>query len=114
MPNFQGTKEIILQPYDEVTREFEVTICSAAGANDGMLAYGDGIDSVAVKAHSEDGVDTTTEMIASSSETGNIVSAKIKYPAVSGVGIYHLTFEIDTDNGDKKEMDFNRITAVDL
>lgn len=114
MPNFQGTKEIILQPYDEVTREFEVTICSAAGANDGMLAYGDGIDTFGVKAHSEDGTDTTSEMIESSSETSNIITAKIKYPTTSGPGTYHLTFEIVTDNGDKKELDFNRITAVDL
>jgi len=114
MPDFKDRDWIVLQPYDETTYEFEVTVCSAAGANDGHLAYGDGISSVTVLAHSEDGTDKTSELVVSDSETANIITVKLQYPATTGPGIYHLEFNVDTDNGDKKELDFNRIRAKDL
>ena len=113
--NFQGTKDIILQPGDtSIPYTFEVTVCSSATANDGTLPYGTSISSVVVTGHvSETGTVVTSEIINSSSETNNVISVLLKYPATSGEGWYHLKFVCTLSSGAVKELDFARIYAED-
>ncbi len=116
MDSFQGSRNIVLQPNDRaVPYDFEFTVCSAAGANDGALPYGDSVSSVTVTAHTEDGADVTGELINGTPVVdNNTVTVALDYPSTSGPGTYHLTFVVTTANGVRIEFDFNRIRARDV
>lgn len=114
MPDFKGRTVIVLQPADsEIPFNYIFSTCSSAIANDGSLPYGVSISSMEVKAHKEIGTDVTSELIATSSFSGLVVTAKLKYPATSGVGIYHLTIKLTLSSGAMINFKFNRIMAAD-
>ncbi len=118
MPSFQGSDKIDVQPgTSKAAYEFEFTVCSAAGANDGWLAYGRTISSVAVKAykHGETEVDATSDLInGTPSVANNIVTVKLDYPTVNGSGRYKLEFVVTLDDGSDDEADFGRVFVRDL
>jgi len=112
LDNFQGTSDIILQSGDEaIPYTFEITTCSSTTANDGTLPFGTSIESVAVLVYTSEGTDVTTELVSSSSESGNIITVALTYPATSGEGWYKLTLLCTLSLGVVKELDFLRIYA---
>lgn len=120
MPSFKSVapiskSRIDLQPFsDDVPYQFEFEVCSAEGANDGVIPYGDSLSATyVIVVYDKDGADVTSEIIASHSRSGNIITVLMKYPATSGKGRYKLTFKITTTNGMKDEFDFGRIFAKD-
>lgn len=119
MPSFRSVapiskSRIDLQPFStDVPYQFEFEICSAEGANDGVIPYGDTIASYTLVAYDKDGTDVTSEIVSSHSRSTNIITVLLKYPAISGKGRYKLTFNITTSNGMKDEFDFGRVFAKD-
>lgn len=113
MSSFEGYDEIILQPNDQISYEFNITVESSQGANDGFLPYGRSVSSVAVSGYSEDGITTDNHMIVGlPSVVNNLVSVVLRYPS-AGVGRYRLEMVLTLDNGQTKEADFSRIQAID-
>ena len=115
MPDFKNTEDIVLQPSDSsVPYSFTLTPCTSATANDGAIPYGTTVSSVAVTAHKqEDSAVVTTELVASSSVSSNVVTVLLKYPATSKVGKYHLRIIATLSTGAVIEFDFNRVRAYD-
>lgn len=119
MPDFQGTKAIILQPSDSmVPYTFTWTICSASTANDGAIPYAHTVSSVVTSVTHEDGTVCTTGILATSSHTGSVTSIFLTYPASSGfkTGKYHVKFVATISDGTTtfaKEFDFNRLQVKD-
>src|SRR3989304_6100866 len=95
MPDFEGTKVIILQPSDvAVPYQFGFTVCSGATENDGAIPFGLTISSMTVTAHRQDGGIVTTGMIVNSSHTAWVTVVRLSYCTSSGAqtGKYHLNF----------------------
>ena len=117
MPDFLGNDDIIVQPgTSKVAYEFQVTVCSAAGANDGFLAFGRTIDSVVVTAHKHGTslVNATAELIeAAPTELNQIITVKLNYPPILGHGRYKLEFVMSLDDGSVEEADFGRVIVKD-
>ena len=115
MPDFQGNDDIVVQPGTyNYPYEFEVTVCTAAGANDGFLPYGRSIASVEVKAfkHGRTLLEDT-ELIESDSEADQIITVHLTYPSTNGSGRYKLEFVMTLDDGSKEEADFGRVRVKD-
>jgi hypothetical protein len=115
MPDFQGNDDIIVQPgTSDYAYEFEVTVCSAVGANDGFLAFGRTISSVVVKAfkHGTTNLEDT-EIIEGYSLAGFIVTVRLTYPSTNGAGRYKLEFVMTLDDGSTEEADFGRCIVKD-
>jgi hypothetical protein len=115
MDDFQGTRDVVLQPGDAgVPVRFEVTVCSDADANDGALPYGESVGSVVVSAHKEDGTDATSALInGTPSTSGNTIIVVMDYPG--STGIFHLKFIVTatpTSTLDR-EFDFKRVRCFD-
>lgn len=115
MPSFQNRKNIVLQPYSEnVPYGFEFTVCSSAGANDGMLPYGHSVNTCAVEAYDSGGDEVTAQLVGTTSRSANVVTVPLNWPATAGAGKYKLTFKIETNLGMKDEFDFGRVVAKAL
>lgn len=119
MPDFEGSKPIFLQPSDaRVPYAFEYTVCSATTANDGGLPFGHTISSIITAIHREDGTVMTTDILASSSATGQVHTVLLSYPTTAGVtGKYHMTFKATISDGTTtyvREFDFNRLIVRNL
>jgi len=83
--NFQGVADIVLQPGSAtVPYTFTFAAASSATANDGSIPYDTTISGADVKAFDEAGVDKTTSMIASESNTTTVQTVSLKYPAITG------------------------------
>ncbi len=117
MPDFEGTKVIILQPSDvAVPYQFGFTVCSGATENDGAIPFALTISSMAVTAHRQDGGIVTTGMIFNSSHTAWVTVVRLSYCTSSGAqtGKYHLTFAATLSDASVKEFDFNRVQMRNL
>jgi len=115
MPNFDGTKIIILQPTESnVVYKFHFTQCSNSTANDGGIPYGLTITNSTVTCHREDGTNYTTQIISVTSLTSFITSVLLSYDSSAGPGKYHLRFKNTLSDGSIKEFDFNRLVLKDL
>lgn len=120
MPDFQGTKSIILQPGDvKVPYSFQWTVCSCSTGNDGSIPFGHSISTGVTAAHREDGISMSTAIVAGSSWTGNVATILLSFPSSTGalMGKYHLTFTATISDGTttySKEFDFNRIMVRNL
>jgi len=93
---------IIIQPFADAIGPYKFDLSPA-------LPEGDGIASVAVKADL-DGVDTTADLISSSSEAANVVSVYFKYPT-GKLGNHKLVFEYTLDSGAKHQATFYSVLA---
>jgi len=115
MPDFLGDDIIIVQPLTlNYAYEFEITACSAVGANDGFLAFGRIISSVVVDAFKHDKDNTAdSQLVASKSLNGFIVTLKLAYPTINGVGRYKLRFKLTLDDASVEEADFGRVFVRD-
>jgi hypothetical protein len=117
MPDFLGSEKIIVQPgTSKMAYEFEVTVCSAAGANDGFLAFGRTIASVVVTAHKHGTtlVDATSELIEGTPTVVNeVMTVKLNYPTTLGSGRYKLEFIMTLDDTSVEEADFGRVLVKD-
>jgi hypothetical protein len=121
MPDFQGTKAIILQPGDVmVPYTFTWTVCTASTGNDGAIPFGHSISSVVTVVKHESGLICTTGILTTSSCSGGVVSLFMNYPTSSSgypVGKYHVTFTATISDGATtytKEFDFNRLLVKNL
>jgi hypothetical protein len=115
MPNFRGNKYIIVQPYTyKYPYEFEFTVCSAAGSNDGFLPFGRTISSIDITAikYDEDGTEDS-QLVEDDDLNEFVLTVYLTYPSANGVGRYKLRFVLTLDDGSKEEADFGRILAVD-
>ena len=116
MPDFQGNDDITVQPgTSKAAYEFEITVCSAAGANDGFLAFGRTIASVVVTAHKHGRtILVDAEMIEGvPTEVDQVITVKLNYPTTNGAGRYKLEFVMTLDDGSTEEADFGRIIVKD-
>ena len=115
MPDFLGNDSIIVQPgTSKYAYEFEITVCSAAGANDGFLAFGRTIASVVVTAHKHGpALLVDAQLVDSSSEVNQIITVKLTYPTTNGAGRYKLEFVMTLDDGSTEEADFGRCIVKD-
>lgn len=115
MPDFQGTETIRVQPLDvTVPYRFTFTVCTAATSNDGALPFGTTIASAVVTAHKHGVTDTSdSQLVASSSLNGLVVTVNLTYPSTNGEGTYHLRFKITLNTGAIIEFDFNRVRVKD-
>lgn len=112
MPDFQTTGQITLQPGDSMGYAFEITVASAANANDGYIPFGTNVASVSVVAYNSDGTDVTSLLIVGTpTVTSNVINIRLQYPGTNGR--YKLTFDLTLDNGWTKEADFGRVIAED-
>lgn len=115
MPSFQGKKFIVIQPNTyNYPYDFQFTICSASGANDGFLPFGRTIDSVEVTAikHDKDGT-VDMELIENTTLNHPVVTVNLTYPSTNGRGRYKLRFVVTLDNGVKEEADYGRVLVYD-
>jgi hypothetical protein len=116
MPDFQGNDDIVVQPgTSKYPYEFEVTVCSAVGANDGFLPFGRTISSVVVTAHKHGpAILVDTELIEGTpTEVDQIITVKLNYPTTNGRGRYKLEFVMTLDDGSTEEADFGRVRVKD-
>ncbi len=116
MPDFLGNDDIIVQPAtSKAAYEFEITVCSAAGANDGFLAFGRTIASVVVTAHKHGPtLLVDTELIEGTpTKVDQIITVKLNYPSTNGGGRYKLEFVMTLDDGSVEEADFGRCLVKD-
>ena len=115
MPDFIGNDDIIVQPGTyKYPYEFEVTVCSAAGANDGFLPFGRTIASVVTIAHKHGRtLLVDAQLVDSYSELDQIITVKLTYPTTNGSGRYKLEFVMTLDDGSKEEADFGRVIVKD-
>lgn len=86
---FQGLGTILLQPYDEdLNRDFEFEIASAAEANDGAIPFGQTLAGTPngsyceIRKHPEH-TNYTTEILGVVANTNTVVSIPISYPYVT-------------------------------
>ena len=113
MPNFKTNGRINLQPNDVMGYSFTITVATSTTSNDGYLPVGTSVSSVNVRAYDKDDVLVTSDLISGTpSVNNNVISMKLKYPVLSGVGRYKLTMVMVLDNGDSKEADFSRVFAL--
>lgn len=116
MPDFQGNDNIYVQPgTSKAAYEFEITVCSAAGANDGFLAYGRTISSVVVKAfkHGTTELEDSELIEGTPAEVDEVITVKLNYPTTNGPGRYKLEFVMTLDDGSTEEADFGRVIVKD-
>ena len=119
MPDFQGSKSIILQPGDiGVPYTFTWTICTSSTGNDGAIPYGHTVSTVATNIHHENTISYTTALLAASSHNVTVTTIFLSYPTSSGFisGKYHATFTATISDGTTtflKTFDFNRIIVKD-
>lgn len=116
MPDFQGNDDINVQPgTSKYAYEFEITVCSAAGANDGFLAFGRTIASVVVKAykHGSTLLEDSDLIEGVPTEVDQVITVKLNYPTTNGPGRYKLEFVMTLDDGSTEEADFGRIICKD-
>jgi len=116
MPDFLGNDSIIVQPgTSKYAYEFEVTVCSAVGANDGFLAFGRTIASVVVVAHKHgSSLLVDAELIEGvPTEVDQVITVKLNYPTTNGAGRYKLEFVMTLDDGSTEEADFGRVIVKD-
>lgn len=117
MPDFEGTKVIILQPSDvAIPYQFGFTVCSGSTENDGSIPFMLTIASMAVTAHHQGSTSATTGMIFNSSHTGWVTVVRLSYATSEGAqtGKYHLTFAATLSDASVKEFNFNRVIMRDL
>lgn len=117
MPDFQGIKDIKLQPLSAtIPYTFTFPIATGAAANDGAIPFGLTISTLVMTAHKEDGTDASTALISSSSLATNIATVKLKWPTGVGLeaGRYHLVFKLTLSDASIMPFDFNRVIARDL
>ena len=113
--HFQGVADIILQPGDSaVPYTFTFSAATTAAANDGSIPYNTTISSAVIKALDEAGVDKTTEIIDSESNTTLVLTISLKYPATAGAGRYSLEMLVTLNSGTVMEFDFTRLYAKDI
>ena len=115
MPDFQGNDSIIVQPGTlDYPYEFEITVCSAVGANDGFLAFDRTIASVEIKAFTHGTASLEDlELIEDSDLNGFIITVNLTYPSTNGRGRYKLEFVLTLDDGSTEEVDYGRILVKD-
>lgn len=112
MPDFMGTKSIVLQPlHKNVTYEFEITVASAVGEDDGFLPHNSTISSVDVKIFDNEGAENT-EILQDTDLTGFVVTLTLTYPPVAGEGYYGVRFVVKLVDGQEIEADFARIQCI--
>ena len=113
--NFQGTKNITVQPGDSaVPYTFTLAACSSATANDGSLPYNTTMSSAVIKVFDEAGVDKTTEWVSSETNTATVLTINLKYPSTAGVGRYSIEMLVTLSSGAIMEFDFTRVYAKDI
>ena len=113
--SFQGVKSIVIQPGSAtVPYMFTFAACSSATANDGSIPFGTTISSAVIKVFDEAGVDKTTEIIASETNTTLVLTISLKYPATAGAGRYSIEMLVTLDSGAIMEFDFTRLYAGDV
>ena len=119
MPDFQGTKSIILQPGDVgVPYTFTWTVCTSSTGNDGAIPFLHTVSGVVTTIHHENGTVYSTALLAASSHTDPVTTIFLSYPTSSGAvtGKYHAKFVATINDGTTdfiKEFDFNRIVVKD-
>jgi hypothetical protein len=115
MPDYIGKDSITVQPGTfNYPYEFLVTVCSAAGANDGFLAFGRTIVSVVNTAHKHGRtLLVDTELIKNESLNGFIITMRLSYPITNGKGRYKLRSVVTLDDGSTEEIDFGRVRVHD-
>lgn len=110
--DFKGNTAFYLRSGDNLGREWEITVCSSASANDGQIPYGLSVVSVDTIAYDKDNSDVTSDLVdGTPSVTNNIISGNIKYPTTNGVGRYKLSFLLTLSNGKQKRVEFDTIFA---
>jgi len=118
MPNVKTTKKVILQPADtKIGLTIRVTICSTATANDGYIPWGTTVSGVSTRAFKDGGTTNVASDLLYSAATvsgGQDIKVEFKYPATNGEGLYKLSYTLTLSDGSTKELDFNRIHAIDL
>jgi len=113
--HFQGVADIILQPGDSaVPYTFTFSAATTGTANDGSIPYNTTIASAVIKAIDEAGVDKTTEVIDSETNTSLVLTISLNYPATAGVGRYSLEMLVTLNSGTVMEFDFTRVYAEDI
>lgn len=112
MPDFQGSKNIVLQPlHKNVVYEFDITVAPEGKPNQGFIPYGSTISSITVKIFNNAGVENT-EILKDTDLTDFQVTLTLSYPAIAGEGYYGVRFVIILADGQEIEADFARIQAV--
>lgn len=113
MPNFLGSKKIILQPLDNrIPYKFHCTTNTSEEAGDGCLPVGVTITNCIVTATTNNG-DAETGLIDSTSLSTPDITVVMNYPT-NGEGRYHLRFALTLSNDATMELDFSRIIAENL
>jgi hypothetical protein len=111
MPDFKGTNNIKLQPFNE-KNYYRFIIDPASTINGkGMIPFGTNVTSVAVSGYSGDGTNVSTTLINGVPVvSSNVVTVGLDW---AGDGNFKLTIYTTLDNGGKYEFDFNRIKGED-
>lgn len=112
MPDFKGTKAIILQPlHKNVVYSFEISVAGENEPNEGFLPYNSTISSIDVKIFDDDGTENL-EILQDTELTDFVISLVLSYPPVAGEGYYGVRFVVKLTDGQEIEADFARIQCV--
>ena len=111
--HFTGSTDISLQPNDlDIPYSFRFRTCTSAGANNGIIPYGETVSSITTTAWNSSGVNVTSNMIKSATvftvSTGILV-VPLSYPGTEGD--YSLRFVVALESGSTIEADFETVVA---
>ena len=115
MDSFQGTDKLTIQPNDRNVPVFlKLNAASASTANDGSMPYGSSVVEATVTAHTTANVDVSTDVISSSTESGNTIVTYIDYSTAVANKMCHLQATVSmTLTGSTlvmvREYDFDRL-----
>ena len=110
MLSIKSAKPIVLHTGDlELTYKFSAPANSSDTANDGTIAYGRTVNSVAITVTNYDTGVAVTDLVDSSSVSDNIISITLSYPPTSGDGRYKLKCIMTLDSGSRIEWATNQI-----
>jgi len=98
--------EILIQPYVDEIGPFTFDLSA-------QLPATDDIASVLVKSYLDD-TETTSELIASSSVTDNVVTIRFNYPGSTLHGTHKITMSYTLASGAKDEADFYGVLVKDV
>lgn len=112
--SFVETDDITIQPNDvNVPYKFSFYPCTTPISNDGAIPFATNITSHTVTAHTAEGFNATSQLIANSLLDANSITVYLSYPA-HGADTYHLTFIVTLDSAAIMEFDYNHVVAVNL
>ena len=116
--SFKGSEYVNIQPGDaNVPVSLRLVAATNSTSNDGSMPFGSTVVSAVVTAKTAAGI-ATTDLVSSSTESGNTIIAYLSYSTDLTKGLYNLTAKVTMSISGSilnmtREYDLNRIYVKD-